>query len=81
MDVAEAIGPSCEKKIIGIRPGEKLHEEMITVSDSFKKETPSMGTQRYLRYKIHLKKYLEKNLNKWNEMKIKNYGSIFIKIK
>ena len=35
MDVAEAIGPSCEKPIIGIRPGEKIHEEMITASDSF----------------------------------------------
>ena len=33
-DVAEAIGPSCEHKIIGFRPGEKLHEEMITVNDS-----------------------------------------------
>lgn len=35
MDVAEAIGPDCEKKIVGIRPGEKVHEEMITPSDSF----------------------------------------------
>ena len=35
MDVAEAIGPSCEKQIVGIRPGEKIHEEMITPSDSF----------------------------------------------
>lgn len=34
-DVAEAIGPNCEKPIIGIRPGEKIHEEMITSSDSF----------------------------------------------
>ena len=34
-DVAEAIGPSCEKQIIGIRPGEKIHEQMITASDSF----------------------------------------------
>lgn len=34
-DVAEAIGPSCEKPIVGIRPGEKIHEEMITSSDSF----------------------------------------------
>ena len=33
-DVAEAIAPECEKKVVGIRPGEKLHEEMITVSDS-----------------------------------------------
>jgi UDP-N-acetylglucosamine 4,6-dehydratase len=35
IDVAEAIGPTCEKPIIGIRPGEKIHEEMITASDSF----------------------------------------------
>jgi UDP-N-acetylglucosamine 4,6-dehydratase len=35
LDVAEAIAPSCEFKEIGIRPGEKIHEEMITASDSF----------------------------------------------
>jgi UDP-N-acetylglucosamine 4,6-dehydratase len=34
-DVAEAIGPECEQVIVGIRPGEKVHEEMITPSDSF----------------------------------------------
>jgi len=34
-DIAEAIGPDCEKVIVGIRPGEKIHEEMITPSDSF----------------------------------------------
>lgn len=35
LDVAEAIGPECKKPIIGIRAGEKIHEEMITSSDSF----------------------------------------------
>ena len=35
MDVAQAIGPNCEKPIVGIRPGEKIHEERITSSDSF----------------------------------------------
>jgi UDP-N-acetylglucosamine 4,6-dehydratase/5-epimerase len=35
MDVAKAIGPECEHRVIGIRPGEKIHEEMITSSDSF----------------------------------------------
>ena len=35
IDVAEAIGPSCKKIIVGMRPGEKIHEEMITVSDSY----------------------------------------------
>ena len=34
-DIAKAIGPECEHKIVGIRPGEKVHEEMITSSDSF----------------------------------------------
>jgi UDP-N-acetylglucosamine 4,6-dehydratase (inverting) len=34
-DVAEAIGPECKKPVVGIRPGEKIHEEMITASDSF----------------------------------------------
>lgn len=33
-DLAEAICPKCEKKIIGIRPGEKLHEVMITRDDA-----------------------------------------------
>ncbi|MGB3740351.1 MAG: UDP-N-acetylglucosamine 4,6-dehydratase (inverting) [Pontixanthobacter sp.] len=34
LDLAEAIGPDCEKPVVGIRPGEKVHEEMITESDS-----------------------------------------------
>jgi len=35
VDVATAIAPDCKQVEIGIRPGEKLHEEMITASDSF----------------------------------------------
>lgn len=35
LDVAKAIAPEAEIKIVGIRPGEKVHEEMITESDSF----------------------------------------------
>ena len=34
IDVARAIGPDCRHEIVGIRPGEKIHEEMITLSDS-----------------------------------------------
>jgi UDP-N-acetylglucosamine 4,6-dehydratase (inverting) len=34
VDVASAIGPDCIQDEVGIRPGEKLHEEMITVSDA-----------------------------------------------
>jgi UDP-N-acetylglucosamine 4,6-dehydratase (inverting) len=32
-DLAEAVAPECERVIVGIRPGEKLHEEMITETD------------------------------------------------
>tara|TARA_B100001142_G_scaffold317029_1_gene357474 strand:- start:860 stop:1870 length:1011 start_codon:yes stop_codon:yes gene_type:complete len=35
MDVAKAIAPDLEHRTIGMRPGEKLHEEMIAESDSF----------------------------------------------
>lgn len=34
LDVAKAVGPACETKVVGIRPGEKLHEEMLTETDS-----------------------------------------------
>ena len=34
-DLAQAIGPECEHPVIGVRPGEKIHEEMITASDSY----------------------------------------------
>jgi UDP-N-acetylglucosamine 4,6-dehydratase/5-epimerase len=34
-DVAEAIAPDARQDVVGIRPGEKLHEEMITETDSY----------------------------------------------
>lgn len=42
MELAEAIAPECEHRVVGIRPGEKIHEEMITPSDSF--YTYDLGT-------------------------------------
>jgi UDP-N-acetylglucosamine 4,6-dehydratase len=35
VDMATAIGPNLKQKIVGIRPGEKLHEVMITEEDSW----------------------------------------------
>jgi len=35
MDLAKAIGPSAKINFIGIRAGEKIHEELITSNDSF----------------------------------------------
>jgi len=34
LDVAKAVAPDCKYEIVGIRPGEKLHEEMITETDA-----------------------------------------------
>jgi UDP-N-acetylglucosamine 4,6-dehydratase/5-epimerase len=34
LDLAKAIAPDCKHQIVGIRPGEKLHEEMITETDA-----------------------------------------------
>jgi UDP-N-acetylglucosamine 4,6-dehydratase (inverting) len=33
-DLAAAVAPTCKQNIVGIRPGEKLHEEMITSTDA-----------------------------------------------
>lgn len=41
VDVASALAPECQQVEVGIRPGEKLHEEMITISDSY--NTYDMG--------------------------------------
>ena len=35
LDIATAVAPECTIEIIGIRPGEKIHEEMISSDDSF----------------------------------------------
>ena len=42
LDLAKAVAPNCQTEVIGIRPGEKLHEEMITASDSY--NTWDLGT-------------------------------------
>jgi UDP-N-acetylglucosamine 4,6-dehydratase (inverting) len=47
LDVAEAVAPNCPKKIVGIRPGEKLHEEMIT-------ETDALNTVEFKNYYVIL---------------------------
>lgn len=66
-DVAEAIAPEAEHKVVGIRPGEKVHEEMITPSDSF--YTYDLG--KYYTILPSLPKWnLEKFLNEFNGEKV-----------
>jgi UDP-N-acetylglucosamine 4,6-dehydratase (inverting) len=65
MDVAEAIGPECQKPVIGIRPGEKVHEEMITSSDSY--NTYDLGKYYVIvptQPARPLREFLEKNNHK-----------------
>jgi UDP-N-acetylglucosamine 4,6-dehydratase len=64
LDVANAIGPNCEHKISGIRPGEKIHEEMITSSDSF--TTYDLG-----KYYVILPQVPNFNINEY----IKNFNA------
>jgi len=64
-DLANAINPKNKIKVVGIRGGEKLHEEMISVSDSknsyeFKKNYVILPSKEYLNWDI--KKYLNKNI-------------------
>src|SRR6476660_8270414 len=59
-DVAQAIAPECKQEIIGIRPGEKIHEEMITSSDSF--NTYDLGKYYVILPQTHnwnIKKFIE----------------------
>ena len=35
LELAAAVAPNCKQEVVGIRPGEKIHEEMITASDSY----------------------------------------------
>lgn len=49
-DLAEAIAPSCRMEHVGVRPGEKIHEEMIT-------ETDALNTVEFDNYFVILPSY------------------------
>ena len=53
--------------------------DVILLNYNTETPEPSIGTQSYLRYKLHLKEYLVKNKNKWQKEQIKNYGYIYSK--
>ena len=60
-DVALAIAPSVTHEIVGVRPGEKIHEEMITVSDSL--NTYDLG-----KYYVILPNSVDWSLEKYLEL-------------
>jgi UDP-N-acetylglucosamine 4,6-dehydratase len=46
-DLAQALAPNARLKVVGIRPGEKLHEEMISETDS--RRTVDLGDYYVIR--------------------------------
>lgn len=66
-DVAEAIAPDCKQEIVGIRPGEKIHEEMISSSDSF--NTYDLGKYYVILPQMHEWK-LEEFVSHFNAEKV-----------
>jgi UDP-N-acetylglucosamine 4,6-dehydratase len=46
-DLAQALAPNARLKVVGIRPGEKLHEEMISETDS--RRTVDIGNYYVIR--------------------------------
>jgi UDP-N-acetylglucosamine 4,6-dehydratase (inverting) len=67
IDVAQAVAPECRQEIVGIRPGEKIHEEMITPSDSY--STYDLG-KYYVILPLKPNWNLEEFLHKHNAVKV-----------
>lgn len=67
VDVAKAVAPECRIEIVGIRPGEKVHEEMITEADA-------MNTIEFENYYVILPSAqlgLAENLKLWDTEKFR----------
>ena len=85
MDLAKAVHPDCKTKIVGIRPGEKIHEEMISTSDSqntlelkkFYLILPRLNKKIFLQYK---KKYGAKKVKRGFSYS-SNTNNKFLKLK
>lgn len=65
-ELAEALAPSCRLDHVGIRPGEKIHEEMIT-------ETDALNTAEFQNYFVILPSYPQWDVEKY----MKSYGGHF----
>jgi UDP-N-acetylglucosamine 4,6-dehydratase len=75
LDLIKAIAPKCKIVNIGIRPGEKLHEEMITSSDSF-------NTVEFKKYYVILptaREYITWDVKNFLKKSCKNSIGIFCK--
>lgn len=69
LDLAKAINAKAKIKYIGIRPGEKIHEELITSSDSF--NTYDIG-KYYIMLHINKPKQINYFKNRFNAKRVKD---------
>jgi UDP-N-acetylglucosamine 4,6-dehydratase len=56
-DLASAIGPDCKQYTVGIRPGEKLHEVLITRDDA--RHSLEFNDFYIIQPEIHMWDYVE----------------------
>jgi FlaA1/EpsC-like NDP-sugar epimerase len=75
LDLIKAIAPKCKIVNIGIRPGEKLHEEMITSSDSFN----AVEFKKYYVILPTTREYISWNVKKFLKTSCKNSIGTFCK--
>ena len=69
VDLANAIAPNCKHEIIGMRPGEKLHEEMITKTDA-------MNTVEFSNYFVILPTSMSLDINRLKEKNKSSNGKM-----
>jgi len=69
LDVAKAIAPDAKYEIVGVRPGEKLHEEMIT-------ETDALTTVEFEKYFVILPSAELWNIDKFIRESNSNLGKM-----
>ena len=69
LDVAIAIAPDCKHEMVGIRPGEKLHEEMIT-------ETDALNSVEFEKYFVILPSTVLWDINKFREESNSSVGKM-----